>query len=69
MFSQVLSTLTRLLPREPVQDDDHADERFESSWHTSSYELASGLEVIEIVVDKPPLFADTMPAWYPPSTA
>jgi hypothetical protein len=69
MLSQVLSTLNRLVPRDNVREADHAEERIESSWHTSSYELANGLDVIEIVVDKPPVFCDTMPAWYPPPAA
>ncbi|MDH4062611.1 MAG: hypothetical protein OEU94_17515 [Aquincola sp.] len=69
MLSQVLSTLNRLMPRDNVRDADQTEERVESSWHTSSYELASGLDVIEIVVDKPPVFCDTMPAWHPPPVA
>ena len=74
MFSQVLASLSRLVPRSPAIVIEPADDRHDrdSGWHTSSYELAKGLEVVEIALDdaacgKPPLFADTQPAWYPPA--
>ena len=70
MFTQVLASLSRLIPRSPeIVVAMPGDER-EHGWHTSSWELAQGLEVIEIAAadGQPPLFADTLPAWYPPAT-
>jgi hypothetical protein len=70
MFSQVLASLSRLIPRSPQIVVATSDSEHESGWHTSSWELAQGLQVIEITAadDKPSFFADTLPAWYPPAT-
>lgn len=70
MFSQFLASLSRLIARSPQIVVATPDSECERGWHTSSWELAHGLEVIEITAadGKPPLFADTLPAWYPPAT-
>jgi hypothetical protein len=68
MLNHIVQGVTRLLPglepaRETVEwlDSDH-------SWHNSSYELSSGLNVIEHF-EPPTLFPDTLPAFhFPPAT-
>lgn len=69
MFSQVLTSLSRLIPRSPQIVVTQPDGERDSSWHNSSHELAQGLQVTEVdweADDVLPVFADTLPAWYPP---
>jgi hypothetical protein len=66
MFDLILNRLTRSLPQatDPAAVRNWFDEN--SSWHSSSFELARGLEVVELRSALPPVFLDTMPAFRPP---
>lgn len=66
MLNLILTSLTRLLPQGPAAEPVHPWSNEDSSWHSSSFELARGLEVIEHRSLSPALFADTMPAFHPP---
>lgn len=68
MLNHLITGVTRLLPgAEPARDGtDWADS--DRSWHNSSHELSSGLNVIEHF-EPVTAFPDTMPAFhYPPAT-
>ena len=68
MLNQFIQSVTRLLPgAEPARDAiDWGDS--DRSWHNSSHELSSGLNVIEHF-EAAPAFPDTLPAFhFPPST-
>lgn len=63
MLNRILIALSRrwqragtTLPVQPWINDDF-------SWHSSSFELARGLEVIEHRGDAPSVFVDTLPAF------
>ena len=66
MLNLILTTITRLLPQGAAAEPAHPWINEDSSWHSSSFELARGLEVIEHRGLAPTLFADTMPAFHPP---
>lgn len=63
MFKRMLHRLQRRWPSAdnplPVQHWNNED----VSWHSSSFELARGLEVIEHRDVAPAVFFDTLPAW------
>jgi hypothetical protein len=66
MLNLILDRLSRLLPQAEASEAAHAWINEDSSWHSSSFELARGLEVIEHRGLPAGLFADTMPAFHPP---
>jgi len=68
MLNLILNSLTRLLPHASVAEDSPPWSGEDSSWHSSSFELARGLEVIELRDPPPTVFADTMPACHLPPT-
>jgi len=63
MFNLLLNSLSRFLPHEDVSEGARAWSNEDTGWHSSSFELAQGLEVIEL---RDPLFADTMPSCHLP---
>jgi len=68
MLNQLIQNVTRLLPGlEPARDAiQWADS--DRSWHNSSFELSSGLNVIEHF-EPATAFPDTLPAFhFPPTT-
>ncbi len=66
MLNLILNGLTRLLPQPAPQGASHAWVNEDSNWHSSSFELARGLEVIEHRGPPLTVFADTLPAFHPP---
>ena len=62
MLNLIFNSLTRLLPHAHADETVRAWSNEDSSWHSSSFELARGLEVIEHRGLAPPVFADTMPS-------
>ena len=66
MLNLLLTGLSRLLPQGGPAEAPHAWINEDSSWHSSSFELARGLEVIEHRGLPAAVFADTMPAFHPP---
>ena len=66
MLDLIRNGLSRLLPRANATEPPHPWSNEDSSWHSSSFELARGLEVIEHRGVPPTVFADTMPAFHPP---
>jgi len=66
MLNLILDRLSRLLPRAEAPEAPHAWINEDSNWHSSSFELARGLEVIEHRALPAALFADTLPAFHPP---
>jgi hypothetical protein len=66
MFNLILNSLSRLLPQSDADQAAHPWINEDSNWHSSSFELARGLEVIEHRVPPTAVFADTMPAFHPP---
>jgi hypothetical protein len=66
MLNLILDRLSRLLPQADTTEAVHAWTNEDSNWHSSSFELARGLEVIEHRGLPPGLFADTLPAFIPP---
>ena len=68
MLNHLVHSVTRLLPgAEPMRDAvDWADS--DRSWHNSSHELSSGLNVIEHF-EPMTGFPDTMPAFHCPAVA
>ena len=66
MFNLILNSLSRLLPQSDADQVAHPWINEDSNWHSSSFELARGLEVIEHRVPPTAVFADTMPAFHPP---
>ena len=66
MLDLILGRLTRLLPQPTPGASAHAWTNEDYSWHSSSFELARGLEVIEHPGAPGAVFADTMPAFHPP---
>jgi len=68
MLDQLVTGLTRLLPRSQPQRQARDWEDSDRTWHNSSFELSAGLAVVEHF-EPMPVFPDTMPAFhYPPST-
>jgi hypothetical protein len=65
MLNLIYSGLTRLLPQSSPMQVSHPWINEDSGWHSSSYELAHGLEVIEHLAPPPAVFADTLPAFQP----
>jgi len=66
MFKRLLHHLSHWLPNDIVP---HAPQQWcyeDSSWHSSSFDLAQGLEVIEHRGLSCAVFADTLPAFHPP---
>ena len=66
MLNLILDRLAWLLPRSAADVAAHAWTNEDSSWHSSSFELARGLEIIEHRGAPLSVFADTMPAFHPP---
>jgi hypothetical protein len=66
MLDLIRIGLSRLLPQARTNESAHPWTNEDSSWHSSSFELARGLEVIEHGGMPPTVFADTMPAFHPP---
>ena len=66
MLNLILNSLTRLLPQPAPHGARHGWVNEDSNWHSSSFELARGLEVIELRGPPHSVFADTMPAFHPP---
>ena len=66
MFDLIRHSLARLLPTYDAVEAAHPWSNEDLSWHSSSFELARGLEVIEHRSAPPAVFADTMPAFHPP---
>ncbi|MES2957200.1 MAG: hypothetical protein V4792_03380 [Pseudomonadota bacterium] len=65
MRKLILDHLARLLPQAEAIEPVHAWINEDISWHSSSFELARGLEVIELRSPSAAVFADTMPAFHP----
>jgi hypothetical protein len=65
MLNLILTSLTRLLPQSSPAPVPHPWINEDSGWHSSSHELARGLEVIEHLAPPPSVFADTLPAFQP----
>jgi hypothetical protein len=63
MLNTVVDRLVRWLPHSEPDGAPHPWRAEDSSWHTSSYELLQGLEVVELQ-GIPPTFADTLPAFH-----
>jgi hypothetical protein len=63
MFNTVVDRLASWLPGSQPDAAPHPWRVEDSSWHTSSFELQQGLEVIELH-GIPPTFADTLPAFH-----
>lgn len=61
MFYPFIACLSRLLPQEDPREAAHPWFNPDSNWHGSSFELASGLEVIELGVP-PAAWAEVQPA-------
>jgi hypothetical protein len=70
MLSQAVQSLARLLPgAEPEREAIHWVD-IDHSWHNSSFDLASGLRVIEYFDAREAAnFADTMAAFHSPQPA
>jgi len=66
MLELLRNSLSRLLPQANTTEAAHPWINEDSSWHSSSFELARGLEVIEHRGVPHTVFADTMPAFHPP---
>jgi len=66
MLELIRNSLARLLPQTSDVEAPHPWSNEDSSWHSSSFELARGLEVIEHRGASPTLFADTLPGFHPP---
>ena len=66
MLHLILNRLSRLLPQSDASQSAHPWINEDSNWHSSSFELARGLEVIEHRGQATSVFADTMPAFHPP---
>ena len=66
MFKLILNGLTRLLPQSGSEQATHPWINEDSNWHSSSFELARGLEVIEHRGALMSVFADTLPAFQRP---
>ena len=66
MVHLILNSLSRLLPQSDSGQAAHPWINEDSNWHSSSFELARGLEVIEHRGLPTAVFADTMPAFHPP---
>jgi hypothetical protein len=58
--------IARLRPLPDAIEVRHAWSNEDCSWHGSSFELASGLEVIEHCGAPSTVFANTMPDFHPP---
>jgi hypothetical protein len=63
MLNLILDRLARLLPQDNSGVAAHPWTNEDSSWHSSSFELARGLEVIEHRGPPQAVFADTAPAF------
>lgn len=66
MLDLIRNSLARFLPQSDAIEASHSWSNEDSSWHSSSFELARGLEVIEYRAAPASVFADTMPAFHPP---
>jgi hypothetical protein len=68
MLNHIVQSVTRFLPgNEPMRDTiEWVDS--DRSWHSSSYELSHGLNVVELF-EPATAFPDTLPAFhFPPAT-
>mgnify|MGYP000200350643 CR=1 FL=1 len=66
MIHLLLTRLTRWWPQRDPDEAVRAWSNEDSNWHSSSFELARGLEVIELRVAPSSVFADTLPEFHPP---
>ncbi len=66
MLNLILNSLARLLPQPPSAQPAHHWTNEDSSWHSSSFELARGLEVIEHRGTPVTVFSDTLPGFHWP---
>jgi hypothetical protein len=70
MISHLRTRLSHWWPAEPPRDGTHPSVHDDdSSWHSSSFELARGLEVIELPGSPPPAVAEIRPAFDPPEAS
>ena len=65
MINQLISRLSRLLPASGDVETAPVATHEDSNWHSSSFELARGLDVIEHRNSAHAVFADTLPAFHP----
>ena len=65
MINQLISRLSRLIPASGDAEAAPAATHEDSNWHSSSFELARGLDVIEHRNSAHAVFADTLPAFHP----
>jgi hypothetical protein len=63
MLNRILLALNRRWPRDDAQAPAQPWSNEDFSWHSSSFELARGLEVIEYRDATPAVFVDTQPAF------
>ncbi len=66
MINLLISQLNRLLAQSGTSEARPAKPHDDSSWHSSSFDLAQGLLVIEHPSAAHAVFADTLPAFHPP---
>lgn len=66
MLNLTLDRLARALPQADATEAAHPWINEDSSWHSSSFELARGLQVIEHRSPPAKDFADTLPAFHRP---
>ena len=65
MLTLIAKQLTRWLPQTEPERDTADDEPRDSGWHQSSWDLAQGVDVIELpAAVVAALFPDTQPAFY-----
>jgi hypothetical protein len=70
MINHILTGLSRCLPKEPPREAAHPwGHDDDCSWHSSSFELARGLDVIEHRDAPLSVFADTLPSFHPPKAS
>jgi hypothetical protein len=63
MFNPIQNGVIRLEPPATTRDTQDVPTHLDCSWHSSSFELARGLDVIEYRGPYPAAFADVWPAF------
>lgn len=66
MINLLITQLSRLLSQSCAHEPQPAKPHDDSSWHSSSFDLAQGLVVIELPGTAHAVFVDTLPAFQPP---
>jgi len=66
MLELIVNRLARMLPQPPGRAAVQPWFNEDSSWHSSSFDLARGLLVIEHRGVSPAVFVDTMPDFHRP---